>query len=564
MPSDEASGSMRAVDARSGRSRALAWLRWLVPLLGILCCFVLSMKRDVNVYDEGVILTGATQVLHGAVPHRDFRSIYGPGQFFILAALFKTFGVSVLVARLWDLAVRSCLVLLVFAIVRQSASRRLALLAAAASLVWLAGFAFYGYPVFPALAAILAGLILLVPALAQDGTPRRLAGAGAWVGVALLFRYDIGLFTAALEGGLLAVASWLRVGGRAGLGAAIRSVLPFGLGFAAIVVPVLGVFAATGALPDLVFDIVRFPAQFYARMRSLPFPGFSAEPDPAMEFVVYLPPLLCLAAIPSYIAVWRSGQAGQGERRLLLAWLTILVGLTFVFFGKGFVRPRAVQMSMAILTALMLAAVLARPLPGRGPLGRLALIPVLLALAIWTGFPLLTDLVRVDTNIVWALQPAAWHEAADGNPPDWGSCVLPAGLERLACFRTEPDQIATIRYIQARTAADDPVYVGLARHDKIFVNDVLLYFALARPPATKWYHFDPGLQTSAPIQQQIIADLERSQPKLIVLEAKWGDEAEPNDSRLSDATLLDDYIRNSFEPVAQFGANTILQRHPAS
>ena len=46
----------------------------------------------------------------GDIPYRDFYANYGPAQFYALAVLFKVFGPSVVVERLWDLLIRSCTV----------------------------------------------------------------------------------------------------------------------------------------------------------------------------------------------------------------------------------------------------------------------------------------------------------------------------------------------------------------------------------------------------------------------------------------------------------------------
>src|SRR6266542_5209904 len=58
-----------------------------------------SSYRGFNLYDEGIRLYGAMRVMHGAIPYRDFFSIYGPAQFYWPAILFKTFGPQVLVFR---------------------------------------------------------------------------------------------------------------------------------------------------------------------------------------------------------------------------------------------------------------------------------------------------------------------------------------------------------------------------------------------------------------------------------------------------------------------------------
>jgi hypothetical protein len=67
------------------------------------------------------------------------------------------------------------------------------------------------------------------------------------------------------------------------------------------------------------------------------------------------------------------------------------------------------------------------------------------------------------------------------------------------------------------------------------------------------------MQTTALIQERMIDELRGVKPKLIVLE-KWGELTDPNESSVSSGvTLLDDYIRQTYEPVATFGANTILR-----
>jgi len=112
------------------------------------------------------------------------------------------------------------------------------------------------------------------------------------------------------------------------------------------------------------------------------------------------------------------------------------------------------------------------------------------------------------------------------------------------------------------TLPQDRIFVGLPHHDKIFVNDLLLYFVAQRLPATKWHHFDPGLQTSRPIQQQIIEELQRDHIRVVVLVDRWENVSEPNESSTrSGVRLLDDYIRSAYHPVVTYGAYTILNRN---
>lgn len=66
----------------------------LAPLL-----LIDVLQLSVSAGDEGVILVGASRVLHGQLPYRDFFSIVTPGSYYLLASFFKVFGESLLTAR---------------------------------------------------------------------------------------------------------------------------------------------------------------------------------------------------------------------------------------------------------------------------------------------------------------------------------------------------------------------------------------------------------------------------------------------------------------------------------
>ena len=535
-------------------------------------CLILFMERNINVYDEGIILSGAARAMDGAVIHRDFYTNYGPGQFYVLAALFKMFGASVLTERIWDTVVRSCSIVLVFIIVGRVAPYWLAVSASAVSLLWLGAFGFYGYPVFPALAADLAGLVFLIPVLGGVGRRPAVVAAGACAGLATLFRYDVGLATFAAEGAILAASVWLGPLKRPDrLRAVAHVMILFSLGFTIVVGPAGLALAFAGAIPDFVFDVVTYSARLYAQGRALPFPGLTVLRVFPSEAVVYLPPFICLVAVLRIVTILRHRRNREDDvgpdspiQRAELWTLLTLSALTLLFFAKGWVRVQTIHMAMALIGSVAMAAVLARSLAERGMISRSLVSVALLGVCAWSFCAVQIDWSRAVRNVAWATGPTSSQVPADGLPALTGSCHMPDVLARLDCIETSAATAETIQYVEQRTTPDDPLFVGLSRHDKIFANDVLLYFALNRRPATKWYQFDPGLQTSAPIQQEIIGELERTKPKLIVLEAQWSDVKEPNGSALSDATLLDDYLRQTFEPAATFGQNSILQRRSAA
>ena len=93
------------------------------------------------------------------------------------------------------------------------------------------------------------------------------------------------------------------------------------------------------------------------------------------------------------------------------------------------------------------------------------------------------------------------------------------------------------------------------------MNDIMFYFVAKRQPVTKWHHFDPGLQTTAAIQNEMVSEFDSKKPRFVVLESRWDDRKEPNASALSSGvTILDDYIRLHYESVRQYGTLSVLAR----
>jgi hypothetical protein len=553
-------------EQRVRASGPAAMAAWAFPAA---CLYlIVNTDRTVNTYDEGIILTGAARVLAGWVPHRDFYANYGPGQFTSLAVLFKLFGASVLVERGWDIAVRACIVSLVLLLAGRMAPRRVALQAAGACCTWLGLLGFACYPVFPALAAALAGQAFLMAARNARGRAPVLLGAGACMGVAALFRYDVGV--AGLACALASVAAaWLL--GADGIGHR-PSALPAAwamlvAGFGAITVPLVAAYAAFGVLPGFVFDIFTYPVHFYARMRALPFPTLGSFAAAPAGLVVYFPVLVGIAAALGLAEGWRDARRlPPGPKRQAaaarLADLLSFCLLGLAFFLKGCVRVSPIHMAMALVVCLVLLAALATRGHRRGLLARAFAAAAMVLAGGYTFLALGAGTLRAAQNLAWAVQPATWAASPWPPPPD-GTCNPPPDLRRLRCFRVPADMAETVRYLRQRTLPADPVFVGLRRHDMIVTNDVLLYFALDRPPATRWYHFDPGLQTSLPIQQEMVAELRRARPPYVVIEI-WPDGLpEPNGSSVSSGvTLLDDDLRRSYEPVARFGIYSIKAADP--
>jgi hypothetical protein len=516
---------------------------------------LLAMQRDLNVYDEGMILVGAARVANGDIPHRDFYSPYGPAQFYILAGLFKLFAPSVLGERLWDTLIRALVATVVFLIVDKGGARRDAYLAYFAGLVWLSAFGFYGYPVFPALLFALISTFLLLHVF-QGGrrAPILLAG-GANVGLVALFRYDVGFITFIAESAVMgAYVATRKNTTREKRAVLVRILLPYGLGIAAVFVPVAVVYLIYAPLKDFVFDITSFPR--YAKMRSLPFPTWPELVAASDKIAIYSPIAVWAAALVVFLRGKTKPEADSGR------WMALLLGaLSMTFYLKGLVRVSVIQMALSIIPALVLLAIVARHRPNGDRIAAAAiwLCLIIAAVPTWSAAQIVRR--QIGDNISDLMYSRMWNVPASEQQAKAGSCRVPSGFERIACFRFDNDRIEAIRFLQERTKDDEAILSGLTRHDKIFVNDVMLYFVANRPPATKWHLFEPGLQTTAAIQNEMVSELERKKPRFIVLESYWDNFTEPNSSAVSSGiTVLDAYLRSNYVSAEAFGGVNVIER----
>src|SRR5262249_14723452 len=157
-----------------------------VLAVSVIACLA-GIRRGGYRFDAGYILYGPPRVAAGLGPYPDFWGVSPPGQFYVLAALFKLAGSSVLLARLYDAAVRTALLYGVFRLARRGGGALAGLVAVGLALLQVAPSNFYVYPMFPALALVLVSLDRLSQ---PDRGTRGLFLAGLAAGGPALLRHD--------------------------------------------------------------------------------------------------------------------------------------------------------------------------------------------------------------------------------------------------------------------------------------------------------------------------------------------------------------------------------------
>jgi hypothetical protein len=467
-----------------------------------------TMLQAVDPFDEGLVLQAARRVAGGQVPYRDFLWAYGPAQPYLLAALSKLFGPSLIQWRILRVLADAGVSLSVYALARRAGARPVVALAA-----WLAVAGEMAEPrsANPFPFALLAALVAFL--VATGGGRRRVAVAAALTAVAAAFRLDFGLY--ALAG--VAVTFGLRDGRGpasryllASVGVTVLAYVPFAIldGPASLYDALIGTSLRTGS-----YWTLPFPLHFHAP----PHAGLAKTAKKLVDF--YVPALLVVGAALSAVGV---AVVARRERRPPALDAGLLV---FAAGGLAYLLSRTDEFHTAPLYAVV-AALLAALAARRAGLGLAVVCAAALSLLLVHG---------VANRISAATRPPAM--SAIDLPVADGAEAPPAearALERMVAL------------VQARVPPGRPIYVAPRRSDLVRFNNPLVYVLTGRDNPTRE---DFGLQAGAAAQRRIVAVLARVRPRAIV---RWTDplssRPEPNaGGRATGVRILDSWISAHYQ-----------------
>lgn len=532
---------------------------WIV-LISALAMQLIAYDQTVNLYDEGIILTGADSVFRGKLPYKDFWTMYGPGSFYLASFLFSVFEPSDFLVRAIGIISKSTIVALIFLSITRLANKSLALAGSAIILGMLIELRQDAFPVFPAIALALGAIIFLEQGL--DSRPKNFAAAGVCTGLAACFRHDMGFYLA-LAATLSIFLDFIFISPETKKKQAriifAKKMGLYVLGILSIDLPVVGFFIHSVPLSDLYENLILIPSSIYPGMRHLPWPGLDgikgvlSHPGDITQFVVYVPFLVCIPIIVSDIFQPKgidNPPDSLGKSVRPVSFFLLITSCTCLLFTlKGLIRVSAIHMvqSLTLSVPLILISLSRRNWKNR-PKTILILISLIPSLALLVslsipGFKTTKDGIK---------------ELAFSKANLITRCTNPS-LPTLRCTSTDHDYINAAIYVREHTTSDDRIYVGVGRHDKIFINAVAFYFFSERQPVTKWYELHPGIQTQARIQAEMISEMENNPPKMIILDERWDKVEEPNLSKTSSGVnLLDDYLKNKYAEKIRFGPIRIL------
>ncbi len=463
-----------------------------------------SMRNGIDPFDEGLMLQAARRITAGQVPYRDFLWAYGPAQPYLLAALFKLFGVSLLHWRIIRVLADAGIALVAYLLASERASRPVALV------VWVAVACEISEPrsADPFPLALLGVLLALLVATRGPATPRRAVGAGVLVALAAAFRLDFAAY------GLAAVAATFLAARQ------VRTAVLFALAAGGLIVLIYLPFAVLDGPASLYHALIGnslhtrdywtrpFPLHYHA-------PAGAGLAKAAKKGLDYYVPLLVVIGYGVTVAAtlvlwWRDRRAPAPLLGLTVAG----VGLFAYLFSRAdefHVQP------LFVVVAIALGVII-----GRGPRALAGL-----ASGALLGLLLLHGAANRLSALVHPPAAAPLHVAvADGveaPPPE------AAAIDRM------------VRIVDGLVAPGRPIYVVPRRADLVRFDNPLIYVLTQRDNPTPE---DFGLLTGAAAQARIVSELTRVRPRVIV---RWTDPVsssrEPNlRGRSSGVHTLDRWI----------------------
>jgi hypothetical protein len=557
------------------------------------------LSQPLGIFDEPLQLVGGMFSNLGQKPMVDFRSVYPPLNYYVVAWVFRTFGSSVVAFRLYEIAMLGLAVAAIGWIAWRNGGGLWKLGASVAAVSLIAGGTLETTTT-PAVA--LGALSLAVYAEASRREANRLTSVLYALAGVLLFataftRLNFGLYLGAAVAGERCVAffhDW-----RDGAGAR-RALSPLPMAASFLLCLLLVVMSWWGHLGSFLDQIIVAPSRAIYRYSfpvNLIFDTSAARRELLRQgFYAPLLPGLWLAV---------RALTGEGRRRaypvmvgvvtaaaclmLMTKWgmaapdrlpLVAVLG-TLPVFVVSLTHPEISGVELVVLGTVGLASHYALSRPDHTHfLSLLPLTAALVPFALPRSFELRQLLPALLLGGLVASTVNERLDAVDKHSFNIGKEVwegrsrfLSSGDVQTATHREDrlarylfPDdyEITALNVALEKTTPNDPLYVGFQNHaSSTVINDVRAYWLSGRPTAVRDVMQMNGLTSVHSAERRMIEDLENSGVARIILwqgflmTSAWGLHL------LADSSgALDWDIQDSFHLIATHGAFQVWERNP--
>lgn len=506
-----------------------------------------------------VTTIAAERVQAGEIPYRDFWTMYAPGSYYLLALLFDLFGNHVVVGTIAASVFFAMAATVCYGLVRKLTGKILAGVVAAA--IFSAAAYYTGYylnlgPYPPAVFLVLLALYLML-CYYSTGKIMLLFAAGVVTGLIIVFKHDVGGYTAiAIGAGLLTAHLSGRRDSDGKIFDLLRRLTIYSTGALLLSLPV-AIYFAVQAGQDMWQDLIVFPATDfrYARIEHYPslIPGdfhhwwWVKSAFKVFDYIQYALPFLIfvLAVVALVIAV------AKRRSEYLPMWMTFCCGY-LLHYISAHVQVNTNVISMALYATLLGSTVYAQVL--NIPISRSSILPggvaLLLAAGLFSAF---------------FMQPF-YHSVFVSED------YVESDLPKISGVRLSPkmNEVLTelVSFVDANVPPGNKIFIGLHRHDVTIVGDGKIYFILDRMNATRHDQLHPGIVNTAERQAEMIADLVKNDVSLVIKSHMFPDEALEKLKEIrvrtlpqTGARLLDEYIDSHYHLIRKVGQYEILLRN---
>lgn len=515
----------------------------------------------IGMFDDGIQLVGAYSVMHGRLPYVDFFTMYGPLNYFLNAGMFQLFGPTNLSTKLL-IALHYLATLLVI----HDSVRRLSIETGTRLITEVALAFTVAIIVFlPSANSYLCGFSGLMLLCSPNGRRHAngIAGiSGLLIGVAGAHRINFGAYFALA--GTVAILLWPNQTLRSRL--TVLAIM--GLG---VVFPILILGALFRGYIGLAVDHMlmlrplmheRFLTESamlgrtgILRLTTLQIPFlivlhqsiFRIEKIPYHIRLIYLSWILIWLLIA---ILWVNDWTGLPVLALPLIFISLLLvflvhslvpcaaGLVcFAAFSHYFISRGDSYHFVPLLPLLVLCATGSWGALGgqKNLLRAIACIILPSLILVWSVLIFREQTRYFNLNLALSILRDPTNTGEYNAAKRYGGPHLKAEIEAIEEFR--------------RLSGYDPLYIGLTNHARPFLNSIRGWWLAAQLPATHFYEFEPGLTSTARVQQEIIRDLEISCPRALILLRNEVIKPEPEYARrdLNGSRLLDAFIDRHYK-----------------
>jgi hypothetical protein len=527
--------------------------------LGALGLYSLEWRHDLN-WGWGFSAVGAERVLAGEIPYRDFWTMYAPGQFYLLALLFRIFGTHILVERVAAAVICSAAACICYRLTRNFGGSGWSALACAGifgAAIYNTGY-FKNLGTYPPTIFFILIALNLITLYYKLNKLSYLVAAGLITGVVVVFKHDVGAYTAVAITAGLAAHHVLTAGlKRSQVYSFLLKLISYSAGFTVIVLP-LSIWIAMVAGSDALQDLIIFPLTDFPLARPEAYPGL-------LPFWVYNPsPLILLHNFFTYLifampfGLFLLGLAATGLAIARRKPEAAALGITFSIGYLLHYRAAHIQINTHLITMSLYAAWLG----------------IMFYREVKPGFS--TRRLSLAARWLPAVWVVGWFLSLAALPvynawKKWPTETAELSLAKLSGFRVSPERARALAelsaFVETHVPPDQKLFVGLQRHDAIVIGDALPYFMLNRPSATRYQELHPAIADTARVQREMIADLQNEHVPLIILKYIFSDEELDGVKQdllknLPDvgATDLDEFIHQNYMKVQKFDAYEVWIR----